>query len=146
MGLFGKSFKEKVEEAIAKVDAMGLGVRALRAEVADKVVTLRGRATDLAAKTRVMNEFNALVETDNTLNLIELDVKPAAPAPVSAPEPVPEPVTERIHEVVPGDTLGGIAKKYYGKAGMYMKIFEANRDILSNPDLIKPGQKLRIPE
>jgi nucleoid-associated protein YgaU len=150
MGLFGKSFKEKVEEAVAKVDAMGIGVRALRAEVAGKVVTLKGRAADLAAKTRVMNEFNALVETDNTLNLIELDVKPAAPAPAPMPEalpkPAPERVTERFHEVVPGDTLGAIAKTYYGKAGMYMKIFEANRDILTNPDLIKPGQKLRIPE
>jgi nucleoid-associated protein YgaU len=36
--------------------------------------------------------------------------------------------------------------KYYGKASAYPKIFEANRDILDNPDLIKPGQKLRIPD
>jgi len=47
---------------------------------------------------------------------------------------------------VSGDTLGAISQKYYGKASDYMKIFEANRDILDNPDLIKPGQKLRIPE
>ena len=45
-----------------------------------------------------------------------------------------------------GDTLGAIAQKYYGKASEYMKIFEANRDILDNPDLIKVGQKLKIPE
>ena len=54
--------------------------------------------------------------------------------------------TERIHAVVPGDTLSGIAKKYYGNAGLYMKIFEANKDQLDNPDLIKVGQKLRIPQ
>ena len=51
-----------------------------------------------------------------------------------------------MYEVVSGDTLGGIAKKYYGNAGAYMKIFEANRDILDNPNLIKVGQKLQIPE
>jgi nucleoid-associated protein YgaU len=51
-----------------------------------------------------------------------------------------------MYEVVAGDTLGAIAQKYYGKASEYMKIFEANRDILENPDLIKVGQKLKIPE
>jgi nucleoid-associated protein YgaU len=49
------------------------------------------------------------------------------------------------HEVVAGDTLSKIAKKYYGDASLYMQIFEANKDILSNPDLIKIGQRLRIP-
>jgi nucleoid-associated protein YgaU len=49
------------------------------------------------------------------------------------------------HVVVKGDTLSKISKKYYGDPNLYMKIFEANRDILKNPDLIKIGQKLRIP-
>ena len=40
---------------------------------------------------------------------------------------------------------GGIAKKYYGSAGKYMKIFEANRDIISDPNKIYPGQKIKIP-
>jgi len=52
----------------------------------------------------------------------------------------------QVYEVVAGDTLGAIAKRYYGNAGQYMKIFEANRDILDNPNLIKVGQKLTIPE
>ena len=62
------------------------------------------------------------------------------------PEPVPAPEEERTYEVQPGDTLGHIAQRFYGKASAYMKIFEANRDVLDNPDLIKVGQKLRIPE
>lgn len=144
--MFGKSFEDKVQEAIAKVQGMGLPVRALRAEVEGKVVTLRGRAADLAAKTRIMDEFNKLVETDNTLNMIELDEKPHAPAPAPAAEAAPAPAAQRIHEVVSGDTLGALAKKYYGNAGKYMKIFEANRDILNDPNLIKVGQKLKIPE
>jgi nucleoid-associated protein YgaU len=44
-----------------------------------------------------------------------------------------------------GDTLSKIAEQYYGDASLYMKIFEANRNILKDPNLIKVGQKLRIP-
>lgn len=44
-----------------------------------------------------------------------------------------------------GDTLSKIAKELYGDPMLYPKIFEANRDILTDPDRIKPGQKLRIP-
>ena len=49
------------------------------------------------------------------------------------------------HTVVSGDTLGKIAKNCLGDASLYPKIFEANRDILDNPDMIKVGQKLTIP-
>jgi len=64
-----------------------------------------------------------------------------------APAPKPEEPEEKaeIYEIVSGDTLGGIAKKYYGKASAYMKIFEANKDIISDPNKIYPGQKIRIP-
>jgi len=51
------------------------------------------------------------------------------------------------HVVVSGDTLSGIAKKYYDDAGKYMKIYEANKDVIGdNPDLIKPGMELIIPK
>ncbi|MEM3059812.1 MAG: LysM peptidoglycan-binding domain-containing protein [Methanomassiliicoccales archaeon] len=49
------------------------------------------------------------------------------------------------HEVKKGDTLWKIAEIYYGDGSLYTKIFEANRDILKDPNLIKVGQKLRIP-
>jgi nucleoid-associated protein YgaU len=49
------------------------------------------------------------------------------------------------HVVQKGETLSKISKKYYGDPNLYMKIFEANKDVLKNPDLIKVGQKLRIP-
>ena len=49
------------------------------------------------------------------------------------------------HVVVKGDTLSKIAKKYYGDPSLYPQIFEANRDILTDPDKIQIGQKLRIP-
>ncbi len=50
-----------------------------------------------------------------------------------------------LHVVQRGDTLSAIAKEHYGDAGKYPVIFEANRPMLSDPDLIYPGQVLRIP-
>jgi nucleoid-associated protein YgaU len=51
----------------------------------------------------------------------------------------------QVHVVQSGDTLSKIAQKYYGDASLYTKIFQANRDVLSDPNRISPGQKLRIP-
>jgi nucleoid-associated protein YgaU len=51
------------------------------------------------------------------------------------------------HVVVGGDTLSGIAKKYYDDAGKYMEIYNANKEVIGdNPDLIQPGMELIIPE
>jgi len=49
------------------------------------------------------------------------------------------------HTVKSGETLGAIAKHYYGNAMNYKEIFAANTDILKNPDLIHPDQELIIP-
>ena len=62
----------------------------------------------------------------------------------------PEPKEEEkekfeIYEIVSGDTLGGIAKRYYGKASLYTRIHEANKELISDPNKIYPGQKIRIP-
>lgn len=50
-----------------------------------------------------------------------------------------------VHTVVSGDTLSKLAKTYLGDSGRYMEIFNANKGALSNPDLIKVGQRLNIP-
>jgi LysM repeat protein len=144
MGLFGKSFGEKVQDAVAVLNKSDLGVRNLRATVDGKVVTLEGQAVSLDAKGRVMLEFNKMVNTENTLNKIQVQ-----PAPGASPLPGPGPQAAgeaTVYEVKPGDTLSAIAQRFYGKASLYPKIFEANRDILTNPDLIKVGQKLKIPK
>ena len=51
----------------------------------------------------------------------------------------------KTYTVKAGDTLSGIAKTHLGDANAYMKIFEANKDQLSDPDKIKPGQVLKLP-
>ncbi len=144
MGLFGKSFNEKVEDAVAVINKSDLGVTGLKARVDGKIVTLEGVAANLEAKGRAMLEFNKMVKTDNTINKIQLQ---GGPAPSPLPGPGSPAVGEAaVYEVKAGDTLGAIAQRFYGKASLYPRIFEANRDILSNPDLIKVGQKLKIPK
>lgn len=51
----------------------------------------------------------------------------------------------RSYTVKSGDSLSAIAKREYGDAGQWKRIFEANRDKIDNPDLIHPGQELTIP-
>lgn len=147
--MFGKSMEDQVNGALDKVRAKFPGAK-ISASVKDKVVTLKGEAPDLGTKQKIMAEFNALVKTENTINQIAIP-KPAAAGPQAAGA-APGNVTAgaagaklQVHEVVKGDTLSAIAKKYYGKASAYNRIFEANRDILDNPDKIKVGQKLKIP-
>ena len=53
--------------------------------------------------------------------------------------------SSKTYTVKPGDTLSKISKQFYGNANEYMKIFNANRDKLSDPDKIQPGQELKIP-
>ncbi|MCG3191357.1 MAG: hypothetical protein DIJKHBIC_00583 [Thermoanaerobaculia bacterium] len=160
MGLFGKSFEEKVEEAVQALRTQ-FPVKGLHAEVQDKTVTLSGVAPSPEVKAEVMKAFNARVETENTFNKMTVAAPAGAPAAAPAPVapaaavvsepsaaavPVSAPAAEeRIHVVAAGESLSAISKKYYGNANAYMKIFEANKDILKNPDVIHPGQKLRIP-
>jgi len=67
---------------------------------------------------------------------------------LSYPQPAAdEPAEENIefYEIKSGDTLSGIAKNFYGDFSLYTKIFDANRDVIGDPDKIYPGQKIRIP-
>jgi nucleoid-associated protein YgaU len=67
-----------------------------------------------------------------------------APAPAPAPSAQPS-AAKRTYTVVSGDSLSKIAKREYGDAQQWRKIYDANRDQISNPDLIHPGQVLNIP-
>ncbi len=80
---------------------------------------------------------------------------PASPAP-SAPadfsgvtarvDTTADKVGEQSYTVQSGDTLSHIAQRFYGKASAWNAIYQANRDQIDNPDLIRPGQVLRIPD
>jgi nucleoid-associated protein YgaU len=62
-----------------------------------------------------------------------------------APPAATAPAAAKTHTVKAGDTLSGIAKAHLGSAAAYMKIFELNKDQLTDPDKIKPGQVLHLP-
>jgi nucleoid-associated protein YgaU len=75
-----------------------------------------------------------------------------APSPAPADQLPQEPLPgasggsqQQTHVVASGDTLSKIAKRYYGDANQWRRIYEANQDIIKNPDLIHPGQQLKIP-
>jgi nucleoid-associated protein YgaU len=63
----------------------------------------------------------------------------------SQPEPTADPPAETTYTVKAGDSLSAIAKREYGDAGEWRRIYDANRDQIDNPDLIHPGQELKIP-
>ena len=52
----------------------------------------------------------------------------------------------RTHTVKKGESLSKIAKRVYGDAQQWRRIYDANRDIVSDPDLIHPGQVLKLPD
>ncbi len=56
-----------------------------------------------------------------------------------------ETAQDQWYTVATGDSLSKIAKRFYGDGNRWQKIFEANRDQIEDPDLIRPGQKLKIP-
>ena len=63
---------------------------------------------------------------------------------VKSVKPSPD-LGSQFYTIVKGDSLSKIAKKFYGDGNKYPEIFEANREIIKNPDLIYPGQTIRIP-
>jgi nucleoid-associated protein YgaU len=88
--------------------------------------------------------WNAIKTIPDWHNDIVADIKVTGGGSAAA-APAPASQAARTYTVKPGDTLSGIAKSQLGQANDYMKIFEANRDQLSDPDKIKPGQVLKIP-
>jgi len=82
--------------------------------------------------------WNAIKTIPSWREDIVADIQVTGPPPGAA-------ANIKTYTVKAGDTLSKIAKDHLGNANAYMKIFEANKDQLTNPDVIKPGQVLRIP-
>ena len=98
---------------------------------ASQTVTVSGVAPDQATKEKIVlccGNVAAVAKVNDMLTVAEGSGQEST-----------------YREVKSGDTLSKIAKEAYGDANAFMKIFEANKPMLSNPDKIYPGQKLRIP-
>jgi len=89
--------------------------------------------------------WNALKTVPDWQKDVVADIK-VKPGARTAAAPASGQQTQQTYTVQSGDTLSGIAKKLLGNANAYMDIFNANRDQLTDPDKIKPGQVLKIPQ
>ena len=114
------------------------GVRNLSVRQNGSAFEVHGEANDIASKQQAFKAITSKVgDTAGLVNLIQVSSeKPAQSAQSGG---------GRTHTVQRGETLTGIAQKYYGRASEYQKIFDANRDKLSDPDKVREGTNLVIP-
>lgn len=123
------NIKEHLETSLS-------GIRNVDVTYDDGVATICGECDNQSVK-------NKAILIAGNVKGVEKVIADDLIAPPPAPEE--EEAKEDFYTIKSGDTLGAVAKHYYGKASAYMRIFEANRDIISDPNKIYPGQKIRIP-
>jgi len=141
--LIGADDASKSKKLTDEIKGTGLSVENLNVVIANEKATVSGIAARKAVKEKIIlmignHDGIEVVEDNMTVKEEVKQVKAETPV-------IEEPETE-FYTVVKGDTLGAIAKKFYGNANKYPEIFEANKPMLKNPDLIYPGQSLRIPK
>jgi LysM repeat protein len=154
MGLFGfvkdigRRLFNKDEEAAAKIKehilAHNPGVENLEVTFENGIVGLSGRCTNKGAFQKcVLMAGNVQGVIDVYATGLVPYVDPAAP-PKAAAAAAAEP-EETYYVIEKGDSLWKIAAKFLGSGNRYPEIFEANREVILDPDKIFPGQKIRIP-
>ncbi len=112
-------------------------VRLDHLHVQDGKLVMQGAAPNETCKNRVWDAIKAVDPAYSDL-ACEISIDASLPAPAE------KPVAQK-YTVQPGDSLSKIAKRFYGDANAYMKIFEANSDQLDDPNKIRVGQELVIP-
>lgn len=149
-----QELKQKYVSVLSVINKEDLQVEKMHVE-GDKLF-IRAKAPSDQAKNHFWDAVKKVDPSFKDLHA-EINVVPHAPQAKSAPAPAHQaPVTpvsgtkpaaakEQTYTVVKGDTLSKIAKEYYGNANEYMKIFNANKDQLKDPDKIQVGQVLHIP-
>lgn len=108
------------------------GVRLSHVHIQDDKLYIEGACGSDAIKNKIWDQVKLVDPTYSDLTL-NLTVDPSI-----APK-------QQVYTVAAGDSLSKIAKQFYGNANEYMKIFNANRDKLNDPNTIKVGQELVIP-
>jgi nucleoid-associated protein YgaU len=137
----GKNEQEAVRSGVAEgkpnasglvslISGLGLEIRDPEIRVKGERAVISGKVADPATRQRIVLAMGKVEGISEVEDQIVVEV----PAPAA-----------RFHTVVSGDTLGSIAKKYYGDALKYALIFNANKPMLKDPNKIYPGQVLRIP-
>lgn len=130
--LFGKD-DDAAEKITQHIQESNPGIDPLSVAYDDGKVTLAGNASSMEAYEKV------ILMAGNVKGVTEVTAEELS-VPASEVEAKVE-----YYVIQSGDSLSKIAKQYYGNAMDYPKIFEANREVIKDPDLIYPGQKIRIP-
>lgn len=134
--LFNMGSDGRAEDALKEyIEKDNPGVEDLKVDVDDGVATLSGKAKDRAAFEKLVLMAGNVqdIESVNADKVEILDDSPAAEEVI-------------YYEIKKGDSLSKIAKEFLGDAMKYPVLFEANREVIKDPDLIYPGQKIRIPK
>lgn len=128
--------EEKASLIMEHIKKFGFDVSKVSVAVEDEKVILKGYVDTQANKNKI------IVSAGNIegISAVEDHLLVTVPEPVAPPEP-----EKQFYTVKKGDYLSKIAKQVYGDAKKYPVIFEANKPMLKDPDLIYPGQVLVIP-
>jgi nucleoid-associated protein YgaU len=135
-----EQLKQKYQSALSVIQQKG--IRLAHMHLQDGKLYLQGDAPSEQAKNDVWNAVKAVDRNYSDLTL-DLNVNPALETAQQSGAAAGGGL--QSYTVQPGDSLSKIAQKFYGDAGQYMRIFEANRGTLKDPDQIRAGEKLNIP-
>lgn len=132
--------KGKYQSVIAAAPQLGVSLQNVHVE--NGKLLIRGKAPNENMKNEMWNRIKAVDAAYSDL-VADIGIDPSLPQPqATASSPGS---AGRKYTVKSGDSLSKIAKEAYGDASAYNRIFEANRDKLSDPNKIFPGQELVIP-
>lgn len=140
MGNDAEAIKKEIEESFDELPVDGLVV-----EVNEDTVLLAGVAKDFATREKailIAGNVEGIAKV-NADQLVTLEMIAASNAENTEPIAIPE---EIFYTIEKGDTLWGIAEKYYDNGSKYTHIVDANLEVIKDADLIYPGQTIRIPE
>jgi hypothetical protein len=124
-----------------------LGIQLQNVHIESGKLLIRGKAPNENMKNEIWNRIKAVDPSYSDL-VADITVDSSLPQPQQAAAGAGQSAAaggQRQYTVQSGDTLSKIAKQFYGDANAYNRIFEANRNILSDPNKIQPGQNLVIP-
>jgi len=134
------NMREKYDKAIQA--AKGLRMQG-SAEERNGKLYFTGTVNSEDEKNQIWNALKTVPDWQTDV-IADIRVQPgAAPTPAAQSRPPQQQLL--TYTVKPGDSLSKIAKEHLGNGNLYMDIFNANRDVLQDPDKLKPGMVLKIP-
>jgi nucleoid-associated protein YgaU len=134
-----EQLKRKYQSVLNFMNSQNVQLQNLNLQ--DNKLFIRGAAPSQDVKNKVWDQIK-LVDPSYSDLIADIQAPAAAAAAAAASGPSG---TTRTYTVQPGDSLSKISKEFYGNANQYMKIFEANKDRLTDPNVIKTGMELVIP-